>query len=111
MGLATGVMVWGVYDRSLPDAATMGATDAMDVHIESGRKKAAWTAAAVVGAVTLLTRDRNVFILGGGVLVLLDLHARHANAVNADTGKLDLTAAAYANKTAGKYGAKLAAVS
>jgi hypothetical protein len=87
MGLATGVMVYAIYDRSLPDAATMGATKAYDTNIEAGRKKAVYTSAAVLAAVTLLTKDVNVFILGGIVLIALDVHARHAN-VTAPTGEL-----------------------
>jgi hypothetical protein len=88
VGLATGVTMYAVYDRSLPDAATMHATDANDINIEAGRKKATLTAAAVLGTVTLLTRDVNVFILGGVVLFALDFHARHANASNPQTGNL-----------------------
>jgi hypothetical protein len=88
MGIATGVMVWAIWDRSLPDAATMHATRPYDINIESGRKKAVYTSAAVLSAVTLLTKDVNVFILGGIVLVALDVHARHANITAPDTGAL-----------------------
>jgi hypothetical protein len=88
IGLATGITMYAIYDRSLPDAATMHATDANDINIEAGRKKATLTAAGVLGAVTLLTKDVNVFILGGVVLFALDFHTRHANASNPATGQL-----------------------
>lgn len=88
LGIATAVTMYAIYDRSLPDAATMHATDANDINIEAGRKKATMTAAAVLGTVTLLTKDINVFILGGVVLFALDFHARHANATNPQTGNL-----------------------
>ena len=88
IGIATGVLVYAIYDRSLPDAATMGATKPYDVNIEQGRKKAGYTAAAALAAVTLLTKDVNVFILGGIVLIALDVHARTANATNPATGAL-----------------------
>jgi hypothetical protein len=88
LGLATAITTYAIYDRSLPDAATMHATDANDINIEAGRKKATLTAAAVLGAVTLLTKDVNVFILGGVTLFALDFHARHANASNPATGAL-----------------------
>lgn len=87
-GLATGILVYAVYDHSLPDAATMHATPANDINIEAARKKATWTSAGVLSAVTLLSRDINVFILGGTVLFALDFHARHANATNPATGEL-----------------------
>lgn len=88
MGIATGILVYAIYDRSLPPAATMHATKPNDINIEAGRKKATITSAGVVAAVSLLTRDANVFILGGIVLIALDIHARHANAVNPSTGEL-----------------------
>lgn len=88
IGLATGVTIWAIYDRSLPDSATMHATDAGDINIESGRKKAVYTSAAVLGVVTLLTKDVNVFILGSVILFALDMHTRHANASNPVTGQL-----------------------
>jgi hypothetical protein len=86
--IATGVLVYAVYDRSLPDASTMQATDANDINIEAGRKKATLTSAAVLAAITLLTKDVNVFILGGVTLFAFDFHARHANASNPATGAL-----------------------
>jgi hypothetical protein len=88
IGIATGIMVYTIYDRALPDAATMHATDANDANIEAGRKKATYTAAGVLSAITLLTKDVNVFILGGVVLFALDFHARHANASNPVTQQL-----------------------
>lgn len=88
LGIATGVLVYTIYDRSLPDAATMHATRPYDINIESGRKKAAYTSAAVLSAVTLLTKDVTVFVLGGIVLIALDFHARHANVTAPDTGSL-----------------------
>ena len=94
-GLATGIMVYAVYDRSLPNAATMHATDAGDINIEAARKKAAWTSAGVLSVVTLLTRDVNVFVLGAVVLFALDMHTRHANMSNPDTGDLVSPAPGY----------------
>lgn len=88
LGIATAVTVYAIYDRSLPDAATMHATDPNDINIEAGRKKATLTAAALLGTITLLTKDVNIFILGGVTLFALDFHARHANASNPVTGAL-----------------------
>lgn len=88
VALATSILTYAIYDRALPDASTMHATDANDINIEAGRKKATITAAGVLSAVTLLTKDVNVFILGGVTLFALDFHARHANASNPDTGVL-----------------------
>lgn len=88
LGVATAAMVYGVYSFSLPNTATMHSTEANDRNIESARKKAAWTSAAVVGAVSLMTKDKTIFVLGGVMLIALDWHARHANATSPDTGQV-----------------------
>lgn len=88
MGIATGVLVYAVYDRSLPPVAIIHATDARDVNVEASRKKAAWASAGVISAITLLTKDVNVLVLGAVVLFALDMHTRHANASNPVTGDL-----------------------
>lgn len=95
MGIATAIFVTVVYDRNLPNGSVMHATDAYDINIEAGRKKAAWTSAAVLSGVTLITRDVNVFVLGAVVLFALDMHTRHANASNPDTGDLVSPAPGY----------------
>lgn len=88
LGVATAAMVYGVYGFALPNTATMQATGAHDSNIEAARKKAAWTSAAMVGAVSLMTRDKTIFVLGGVMLIALDWHTRHANAVAPDSGQL-----------------------
>lgn len=87
-GLATAVMVVGVYSFSVPSAAVMHATAPGDINIEAGRKKAAWTSAAIIAAVSLMARDKTIFVLGGLTLVALDFHSRHANSVSNETGHL-----------------------
>jgi len=88
IGIATGVLVWAIFERSLPNMAVMNATPANDINLEAGRKTAALTSAAVLAGVTLLTRDVDVFILGSSVLIALDWHARIGNARSPETGSL-----------------------
>jgi hypothetical protein len=88
IGLATAVFVYTIYSKELPDTATIHATDAGDINIEAARKKAVYTAAAAVTAVTLLTKDISVLTLGAASIFALDMHTRHANAANKDTGML-----------------------
>lgn len=95
LGLATGILVYAVYDRSLPPTAVIHATDAQDMNVDAARKKAAWASAGVVSIVTLLTKDVNILILGGAVLFALDFHTRHANASNPETGDLVSPAPGY----------------
>lgn len=88
IGIATGVLVYAVYDRTLPNMAVINATPAHDINIEAARKTAALTSAAVLAGVTLLTRDVDVFILGSAVLIALDWHARIGNSRSNETGAI-----------------------
>lgn len=88
LGAAVAAMVYGVYSYGLPNVAEIHATQANDHNVEAGRKKSAWTSAVVVSGVSLIARDKTIFVLGGAVLIALDWHARHANAADPDTGRL-----------------------
>lgn len=88
IGIATAIAVYAIYDHSLPNTAVIHRTDANDVNIEASRKKAVITSAGILSVITLLTKDVNVFILGGVVLAALDFHTRHANASNPATAQL-----------------------
>lgn len=88
VSLATGAIVYAVYQSNLPTVAESHATEPHNASLESGRKKAVWTSAAVVGAMFLLTHDPNVFMVGAGATIALDWMHRHANAVNPNTGKM-----------------------
>lgn len=87
-GIAVAGLVAAAYSFSLPNAATVQATDAYDKNVESGRRKAAFMSVGVVSAISLLTRDMNVFILGGAVTIAFDWHVRHAISVHPATGQV-----------------------
>lgn len=88
VALATGAIVYAVYQGALPTVAESHATEPHNASLESGRKKAVWTSAAVVGGMFLLTHDPNVFMIGAGATIILDWTHRHANSVNPVTGKM-----------------------
>jgi hypothetical protein len=88
VSLATGAMVYGVYQYSMPSVSEVHATDAHNTNIDSGRKKAMWTSAAMVGGIFILTRDPNVFMVGGAAFLALEWSYRHANSTDAQTGKV-----------------------
>lgn len=87
-GIATGALVYGIYQMNLGNLATVHATDAGDGNTRAARKKAAIEAVTAVAAISLLAKDVNIFILGGGIAVLLDWHARHAVEAHPETGQL-----------------------
>lgn len=87
VGLATATVVYGIYMQATPSIADIRVAGAQDDNIDSARKAAAWTAAAVVGAISLLAKDATVFVLGGGMIIGLDWWTRHANLVDPLTGR------------------------
>lgn len=88
VAMATGAMVFGVYQFSMPSISEVHATDAHNANLDSGRKKAMWTSAAVVGGMFLVTHDPNVFMIGGLSFLALEWSYRHANSTDAKTGKI-----------------------
>ncbi len=87
-GIATGALVIAIYQMNVGNVVQIHMTPAHDTNVEASRKKAAIQAVAAVSAVSLLTKDATIFILGGGMIVLLDWHVRHAAAAAPDTGQL-----------------------
>lgn len=86
VGLATAAVVYGIYMNALPPVVDLRATPANDADVASTEKAAAWTAAAVVGGVSLIAKDGTVFILGGAMIVALSWWNKHANMVNPEFG-------------------------
>lgn len=88
-GLASGALTVSIYQHALGAGITdLRVAQPHNTDVESARKMAAWTSAAVLGIIFLLTRDRNSFLIGGAMLAGVDITVKHANAVHPDTGKL-----------------------
>jgi len=88
IGIAEAAAVFVIYQSQLPNHADIAAAAPHDATIETARKKAAWTSAAVIGFVFLLSRDLNSFLFGGLALGAVDMMAKHANGVNPATNKV-----------------------
>jgi hypothetical protein len=88
IGLAEAAAVYVIYNSLLPNHADIAAAPAHDATIETARKKAAWTSAALLGFVFLITQDLNSFWIGGLALTGIDFVSKHANGTNPQTGKL-----------------------
>lgn len=96
LGVAVGAMVYGVYNYSLPTTAVMQATQVQSMDIEAARRKAAITTVALVSVVSLMAKDKTIFVLGGLMVIALDIHARVANASAPGTGKVATALGGYA---------------
>ena len=86
-GLSVATVVYATYSRATPSVADMRVGKAGDDDIESARKQAAWISAGVVGAVALIAKDPNIFVMGGAMVIALDWMTRHANQVNPQSGR------------------------
>lgn len=93
VGLATAALVYSVYSNATPSITEIRAAKPGDTDVEASRKLAAWTSAGAVAAISLVTKDPTVFILGGAMVVVLDWWHRHANTVNPQTGKAAVASA------------------
>lgn len=87
MGLAVGVLVWGIYQHALPPLVDHRVGDVGDPNAAAAERAATWTAAATVAGVSLIAKDPTVFVIGGSMVVGLSFLHRHANIVNAVTGR------------------------
>lgn len=85
-GVAVAGSVWVIYNQGLGSVAAAQMTDANHNAMETSRKKAAYTAFLFVSAVTLITRDANVGILGFGSIAAMELQYRHAIMADPVTG-------------------------
>lgn len=86
VGLATATVVYGIYMNALPPVVDLRSTPANNEDVASTEKAAAWTAAAVVGGISLIAKDATVFIIGGGMILALSWWNKHANMVNPEFG-------------------------
>jgi hypothetical protein len=87
-GLATVAAVYGIYQLGLGSVNSVHATDANHPANESSRKKAGLTALTLVGALTLITKDGNVGILGAGTIAAMEINYRHAIMAHPVTGQM-----------------------
>ncbi len=86
-GLAVAALVYTVYNRALPADVDIRVAQPNDDDVEASRRKAAYTAVAIVSVVSLIAKDPTVFILGGAATVGVDWWTRHANAVDPAFGR------------------------
>lgn len=87
-GAATVGTVFAIYQLNVGPTSQAQATDANHPVLESSRKKAGYTALALVAGLSLITRDSNILILGGSTIIAMELSYRHAIMANPQSGKM-----------------------
>lgn len=87
-GIAVAGSVYAIYSMNVGTVVQAHASDANHGSLESSRKKAGYTSFIFVAAITLITRDANVGILGFGSIVAMETLYRHAIMVEPTTGQI-----------------------
>ena len=79
-GLACAALVYSIHQAASPSLADIRTIAPDNGDIDGTRKTATWIGLGVVSAISLLTKDMTVFIIGGSAVVACDWWTRHANA-------------------------------
>lgn len=88
--LAVMALDYGIYQAHLPTTADVKSSAPHNQAVDSSRKSATWTAIGACAALSLLSKDPNIFIFGGGFAVAMDWYFRHANSVHPATGQVTM---------------------
>ena len=86
--LATGAVVYGIFQTHLPPVAESKVTMPNNAHLQTSRRTATILSLAVCGGISLMAKDPSIFVVGGTLAIVLDVIHRHADAVHPQTGQL-----------------------
>lgn len=82
IGLATAGLVLAIHSQATPTMADIRVGAPNDDQIDRGERAASWLSVGVVSAISLLTKDPTIFIIGGMATVAMAWWTRHSNALN-----------------------------
>lgn len=88
VGIGIGAVDLLIFDRMVPGVADIRTARPHNKDVESVRRQATIYCVGVNGFISLITRDWNVFLIGGMVTLAMSYLVAHANEVNPDTGKM-----------------------
>lgn len=88
--LAVMALDFGIYQLHMPVSADIRSSNPHNSAVDGSRQAATWTALSACAALSLLAKDPNIFIFGGGFAIALDWYYRHANMVHPGTGEVTM---------------------
>jgi hypothetical protein len=71
-------VVWGIHSNLTPSNADMQALPAGNADVDAAERKATWTSAGVVCAISLIAKDPGIFVLGSAACIAMAWMSRHA---------------------------------
>lgn len=95
IALATAAGVVMIYSSKIGPVCDVAMTVPGDPSINSAIKKAGWESWLLVAAVTLLSRDLNVAILGGSMVILEHTMYLHGEMASPGNGQIEVSPDAY----------------
>jgi hypothetical protein len=87
-GLATGALVYSTFQIVMPNATDLKQVTEFNTDVERSRKTATIISFGLVGGISLIAKDRGIFIVGGMIAIGLSFLYAHADAVSPLTGKV-----------------------
>jgi hypothetical protein len=97
VGIGIGAVDLLIFSMHLPPIADIRTASPVNMKnpakpgnqdIESSRRQAVIYCVGINGLISLITKDWNVFLIGGIVTTAMSYISAHANAINPDTGKM-----------------------
>jgi hypothetical protein len=88
IGVGMGALDLWIFNQHLPATADIRTAPPGNTDVETGRRQATIMAAGINGLVSVMTRDWNVFLIGGAVTAAMSILVAHANAVHPTTGTM-----------------------
>jgi hypothetical protein len=88
IGIGMGALDFLIFSQHLPATADIRTAPAGDTDIETARRQSTIMCVGINGLVSVMTRDWNVFLIGGAVTAAMSILVAHANAVHPETGTM-----------------------
>lgn len=93
LALGTGAIIYATYAHFLPSVVDHRAAQADNGDAQAAERLAAWTSAGILAAISILSGDEVVFMVGATEIIALSWIHRHADMVNPGLGKATVSAA------------------
>lgn len=77
-GLAVAAVVFAIHQNFTPSMADMQGLPAGNTDLDSAERKATWTSAGVVAAISLLAKDPTIFVIGSLATIAMAWMSRNS---------------------------------
>lgn len=88
VGVGIGAVDMLIFSHFVPGIADIRSANPQNSDVDTSRRQATLTCIGLNGLVSLMTRDWNVFLIGGMVTAAMSWAVVHANTVHPQTGSM-----------------------